>query len=82
MQMQLIAGNAELAARLDEPERRYDTQFKSVVLDTSAGTVALTDASRVGSSTSPEHRCSSAFKPVQITSAPRLGCRHFARLIA
>jgi hypothetical protein len=28
---QLVAGNAELAARLDELERRYDAQFKSVV---------------------------------------------------
>jgi hypothetical protein len=27
----LVAGNAELTARLDELERRYDAQFKSVV---------------------------------------------------
>jgi hypothetical protein len=28
---QLVAGNAELAARLDALERQYDAQFKSVV---------------------------------------------------
>ena len=28
--MQLAAGNAQLAARRDEPERRYNTQFNSV----------------------------------------------------
>jgi hypothetical protein len=31
MPIQLIAGNAQLAARRDEPKRRYDTQFNSVV---------------------------------------------------
>ena len=29
--MQLAAGNAQLAARRDEPKRRYDAQFNSVV---------------------------------------------------
>jgi hypothetical protein len=69
MQMQLISGNAELAARLDEPERRYDTQFKTVVLGRSAGTVALTDPSRVGSSNQPR---TSVFECLQ-TSANHIG---------